>query len=168
METLGDENQLPKEAKPLQNDYSRWVSTPMQKKVWQALADAREVVDKYKNSGRANLQRLDAATEEMATAESGNATSTNQTMTNNNDKKAVYFDLANVDWAVTDTTRLLLGKMENPLRVLSQSQLIYDVDYTPEGLGIQNKFGCLFVNLGAFSIQERAPQSTTSGTSEPD
>lgn len=71
VETLGDENQLAKEARPFQNDYSRWVATSLQKKVWQALADARHVVENYKNSGRANLQRLDAATEEMATAESG-------------------------------------------------------------------------------------------------
>lgn len=137
-------------------------------------ADADDTSESHKERLRLRLGFYSQVNEKtklnirLATAESGNSISTNQTMTNNNDKKSVYFDLANVDWAVTDSTRLLLGKMENPLRVLSQSQLIYDVDYTPEGLGIQNKFGGLFVNLGAFSIQERAPQSSTSGTSEPD
>jgi hypothetical protein len=104
----------------------------------------------------------------LSTAEGADPISTNQSMTGNSDKKSVYFDLANIDWAWSEKNNILLGKMENPMRVLSQSQLIYDVDYTPEGFASTNKFGGFFVNAGAFSIQERAPQSTSSGTSEPD
>ncbi len=137
-------------------------------------ADANDTSESHKERLRLRLgvqAQVNESTKvkiRLATAEGGNATSTNQTMTNNNDKKSVYFDLAMVDWAATSSTNLYLGKMENPLRPLSPSQLVYDVDYTPEGLAAANKFGGFFVNLGAFSVQERAPQSSTSGTSEPD
>ncbi len=99
---------------------------------------------------------------------SGDPISTNQSMTDNNSKKAVWIDLAMIDYKACESTSVYLGKMNNPLTTVSQSQLIYDHDYTPEGLAAANKFGSMFVNLGVFSIQERAPQSTTSGTSEPD
>ncbi len=36
-----------------------------QRLAWVALSNARDVVEDYKNSGRANLKRLDAALEEM-------------------------------------------------------------------------------------------------------
>src|SRR5262249_26361993 len=57
--------------KVFQNDFSEWVRTPAQRDGWQALAGARRAIETYKNSGRAVLTRLDAATEEMYNAESG-------------------------------------------------------------------------------------------------
>ena len=71
VEDLHSEFELPKNVDPFANDYSAWVQSPLQKRAWQALADARQVIENYKNSGRANLNRLDAAVEEMCTAESG-------------------------------------------------------------------------------------------------
>ncbi len=58
-------------AKAFQNDFSDWTRAPSQRDSWQALADARKAIESYKNSGRAVLTRLDAATEEMYNAESG-------------------------------------------------------------------------------------------------
>lgn len=71
VESLRNEYQLPHDADPFANDYSGWVESALQRRAWQALADARQVVETYKNSGRANLTRLDAAVEEMCNAESG-------------------------------------------------------------------------------------------------
>jgi hypothetical protein len=62
---------LPSDATPFVFDYGPWVKTSHQKLAWQALAQARTVLKNYRNSGLANLQRLDAALEEMHTAESG-------------------------------------------------------------------------------------------------
>jgi hypothetical protein len=98
----------------------------------------------------------------------GDPLSANQTMTENSTKKGVFIDVAMVDYKACDVTNVYLGKMDNPLRPIGQSQLIYDADYTPEGIAAVNKLGGMFVNLGAFSLQERGPQSSTSGTSEPD
>ncbi len=56
---------------PFANDYSAWVKTPQQRVAWQALAEARKVLESYKTSGRAVLGRLDAAQAEMCVAESG-------------------------------------------------------------------------------------------------
>src|SRR5207253_1856532 len=68
---LKDDLLLPKNADPFQNDFSAWVSASQQKRAWAALADARQALNTYQRSGHANLQRLDAAVEEMCAAESG-------------------------------------------------------------------------------------------------
>ncbi|MBV9080588.1 MAG: hypothetical protein JO102_05655 [Elusimicrobia bacterium] len=68
---LRDELKFPEHADPFSQDLSGWVASPLQKRAWQALSEARQVVETYKNSGRANLNRLDAAIEEMCVAESG-------------------------------------------------------------------------------------------------
>lgn len=104
----------------------------------------------------------------LATAENQSTNSTNQSMTDNGNKKGIYVDLAMIDWKISDGSSLLLGKMENPLRPIGASQLVYDTDYTPEGAALTNKFGSFFINAASYVIQERAPQSTSSGTSEPD
>ena len=46
-------------------DYSRWIGSPVQNAEWTALAQARSQIDRYQNSGRADLQRLDAALREI-------------------------------------------------------------------------------------------------------
>lgn len=143
--------------------------------------DIRFRHDYQKESGEADRHRerlrlrlkADAAVSEtmklklrIATGDAGDPISTNTTLTDNASKKPVYIDLATLDWMVYEGGNLKLGKMENPLRLLDQSQLIYDADYTPEGAAFVQKFGGLELNLAAFSIQERGPQAD--GTSEPD
>jgi hypothetical protein len=71
VERFGELAALPEAEKEGSDDYSAWVRTPAQKAAWDALARARRVLEDYKNSGRANLQRLDAAQEEVYSAESG-------------------------------------------------------------------------------------------------
>ncbi len=56
---------------PFAQDFSDWVRSPVQKRAWQALSDARQVIETYKNSGHADLSRLDAAIEEICGAEGG-------------------------------------------------------------------------------------------------
>lgn len=68
---LDTDVRLPASADPFAVDYSLWSKSPQQRQAWNALADARRQLERYKNSGQANLKKLDAATEEMAAAESG-------------------------------------------------------------------------------------------------
>lgn len=103
----------------------------------------------------------------LASGQDGDALSTNQTFTNNSTRKDIYIDQALVEWSAYEGGTFNLGKMENPLRVLGQSQLIYDVDYSPEGAAYIGQHGAVFSRLAGFSIQERSTQATT-GTSEPD
>lgn len=65
-----------------------------------------------------------------------------------------------------DRANAVLGKQENPLRLIPRSEILYDSDYTPEGVSISGHDN-LITRLAAFVIQEREPQSA-SGTSEPD
>lgn len=106
---------------------------------------------------------------QISTADDQNPTSTNSTMTNNANKKGMYLDLAYVDWKACDCNEtplmVTIGKQNNPYRSLSESQIIYDGDYTPEGLTIVHE-GNLIARAGIYSILERKPQ--TDGTSEPD
>lgn len=60
-----------KEPDPFQNDFSEWTRTVQQKRAWEAISEAREALEKYKNSGRANLNLLDSAMEEILTSEGG-------------------------------------------------------------------------------------------------
>src|SRR5581483_6095185 len=71
VQAVPNEKTLPPDADAFKTSYAAWTSSPQQKKAWSALADARQTLDAYQSSGRANLQRLDAAVEEMCTAESG-------------------------------------------------------------------------------------------------
>ena len=68
---LKEEYALPANADPMTHDFTAWVATPVQHRAWIALGDARAAIERYKNSGHANLQHLDAAMEEMGNAESG-------------------------------------------------------------------------------------------------
>jgi len=52
-------------------DFGPWARTDRQRLAWKALAQARNVVENYKNSGQANLKKLDAAMEEIYHAEDG-------------------------------------------------------------------------------------------------
>ncbi|MFH1259463.1 MAG: glucodextranase DOMON-like domain-containing protein [Elusimicrobiota bacterium] len=49
---------------------SHWVSQPLQNRAWELIAETREAVKKYKNSGEAEIDRLDNALQEIYTLES--------------------------------------------------------------------------------------------------
>jgi len=102
----------------------------------------------------------------IATADGGNSISNNTTMTGNGTKKAVFLDIAAIDWKMCEKTNVILGKQENPLRLIPRSEILYDTDYTPEGISVSVHEN-LIVRVGSFVVQEREPQAA-SGTSEPD
>lgn len=90
----------------------------------------------------------------------GEPTGNNFTWQDNASKKAIAVDLAYLKWTTlrtsNDSLALTLGKMSNPL---ASSDLVFDSDYTPEGLALQynHNFGpthALRANTAAFVIDE--------------
>jgi hypothetical protein len=90
----------------------------------------------------------------------GDPISGNATMTGDGSKKFVYFDLAYGRWYALNgpqvTGNVTLGKMENPIVV---SDMVFDGDYTPEGIGSQWSFAAsdtqsIKVNMGGFVLSE--------------
>ncbi len=53
-------------------DWSAWTGSPEKDSAWSALKRTRDVVEKYKNSGQASVQRLDVVFEEIYGAQSSN------------------------------------------------------------------------------------------------
>jgi hypothetical protein len=90
----------------------------------------------------------------------GDPISGNTTAQNNGSKKLIYIDQAYGRWYALNgpdwTSVLTLGKMENPLML---DDMIFDPDYTPEGIGIQtgyriNDKHALKLNLAGFVLDE--------------
>ncbi len=86
--------------------------------------------------------------------------SQNQSFQNNAAKKGLYLDTVYGRWSPINTGHwqgaFTVGKMENPLVT---SDLLYDPDYTPEGLGEQfaytlNQEHVLRLNAGQFVVDE--------------
>jgi hypothetical protein len=91
--------------------------------------------------------------------------SNNQTFQNNGSKKGIFLDLAYGRWyAFTNQNylgTLTVGKMENPFVF---SDMVFDNDYTPEGLGLGLGYNpspnhALKLNLGGFVLDEIGGQS---------
>ncbi|MFA6545650.1 MAG: putative porin [Limisphaerales bacterium] len=90
----------------------------------------------------------------------GDPISGNDTLTGNGTKKLVWIDLAYAKWNALNSPdwsmTLIGGKMENPFHV---SEIVFDPDYTPEGIGFQLGYNvaegqALKFNGGLFSIAE--------------
>jgi hypothetical protein len=90
----------------------------------------------------------------------GDPISGNTTLQDNASKKFVFIDLAYAKWSpvISDTLRnsLTIGKMENPFVV---SDMVFDADYTPEGVGntftfTPNDHNTFRLNAGAFVLDE--------------
>ncbi len=90
----------------------------------------------------------------------GDPISGNASFQDNGSKKFVYIDLAYGKWTPINTGPWLLsgtiGKMENPFVV---SDMVFDPDYSPEGVGIQggytiNKEHALKFGAGVFILDE--------------
>lgn len=86
--------------------------------------------------------------------------SNNQTLQNNASKKGIFLDLAYGKWTPIHTPELtgtfIGGKMENPFQF---SDMLFDNDYTPEGLAQQFGYNLssrhtLRLNLGEFVLDE--------------
>jgi hypothetical protein len=95
----------------------------------------------------------------------GDPISGNSTFQDNASKKLVYIDLAYVKWTALNNADwkidLTVGKMENPFAF---SDMIFDGDYTPEGLAQQFSFNLaeahqLKLNLAQFALDELSTDS---------
>jgi len=72
--------------------------------------------------------------------------STNQTLGGGGSSKGVVLNLAYVDWEVTDGLHLYAGKFKNPLTKAGGQPLMWDGDWTPEGLALKYSRDWYFVN----------------------
>ena len=72
--------------------------------------------------------------------------STNQTLGAGGSSKNVVLNLAYADWEVTDGLHLVGGKYKNPLFRVGKQALIWDGDWTPEGLAATYKRNWFFAN----------------------
>ncbi|MDH3336408.1 MAG: putative porin [Gammaproteobacteria bacterium] len=72
--------------------------------------------------------------------------SANQTLGDGGSSKGVVLNLAYVDWEVTDGLHLMGGKFNNPLMRVGKQQLLWDGDWTPEGLALTYKRDWFFAN----------------------
>ncbi|MEO6184473.1 MAG: putative porin, partial [Verrucomicrobiota bacterium] len=96
----------------------------------------------------------------------GDPISGNATLEDNGSKKFIGIDLAYAKWSPINTpdwsAAIIGGKMENPFVF---SDMIFDPDYTPEGLGEQisytfNQKHAAKLNLGQFILDEASKSSS--------
>ena len=72
--------------------------------------------------------------------------STNQTLGSGGSSKSVVLNLAYVDWQAADGLHVLGGKFKNPLLKVGKQALMWDGDWTPEGIGLSYKRDWFFAN----------------------
>lgn len=72
--------------------------------------------------------------------------STNQTLGGGGSSKGVVLNLAYVDWEAADGLHLIAGKYKNPLRRAGGQPLMWDGDWTPEGIAVTYKRDWFFIN----------------------
>lgn len=77
--------------------------------------------------------------------------STNQTLGGGGSSKGIVLNLAYVDWEATDGLHLFAGKFKNPLTKAGGQPLMWDGDWTPEGLALKYQRDWFYVNaFGSF------------------
>lgn len=108
---------------------------------------------------------LRLSSSEASSSFGGDSISGNTTFQDNGSKKFLYIDLAYGRFYAfsnqTFQTTLTVGKMENPF---VYSDMVFDGDYTPEGLGLNmawnlNEEHSLKFNAGVFALDEISGQS---------
>jgi len=72
--------------------------------------------------------------------------STNQTLGGGGSSKSVVLNLAYVDWEATQGLHILGGKFKNPLLKVGKQSLMWDGDWTPEGIALSYKRDWFFAN----------------------
>ena len=72
--------------------------------------------------------------------------STNQTLGGGGSSKSIVLNLAYVDWEVVSGLNLIAGKFKNPLHRVGKQALLWDGDWTPEGLAFKYKGDAFFLN----------------------
>jgi len=72
--------------------------------------------------------------------------STNQTLGAGGSSKNIALNLAYADWEATDGLHLIAGKYNNPLLRVGKQALMWDGDWTPEGLAASYQRDWFFLN----------------------
>ena len=72
--------------------------------------------------------------------------STNQTLGGGGSSKSVVLNLAYVDWEATEGLHIIGGKFKNPLLKVGKQSLLWDGDWTPEGIALSYKRDGFFAN----------------------
>lgn len=88
--------------------------------------------------------------------------STNQTLGGGGSSKGVVLNLAYVDWEATDGLHLIAGKFKNPLTRVGGQPLLWDGDWTPEGLALKYKRDRYFVNAFGTYLESDSRKSNSS------
>lgn len=86
----------------------------------------------------------------------GDPVSTNQTFDDGFSTKDIGLDLAYVDWRISDSLSINVGKMKNPLFRAGRVPLVWDSDLHPEGIAARFSSGVLFGTVAGFSVEERS------------
>lgn len=88
--------------------------------------------------------------------------STNQDIGGGGSSKNVVLNLAYVDWEAIDGLHLYAGKFKNPLTRVGGQSLMWDADWTPEGLAMQYNRDWFFVNaFGSFLQSDNKDNNET-------
>lgn len=91
-------------------------------------------------------------------------TSTNQTLDNLSNQKSFWVDRAYLEWQPVSVLKVSGGKMANPLWTLYSSDMLWDEDINPEGLGWNLKLPPMGpVRLFANALQMAAKENKNSG-----
>ena len=77
--------------------------------------------------------------------------SSNQTLGSGGSSKRISVNLAYADWEAMDGLHLIFGKYKNPIYRVGKQALMWDGDWTPEGVALTWKRDAYFVNaIGTF------------------
>jgi hypothetical protein len=87
--------------------------------------------------------------------------SANQTLGAGGSSKSITLNLAYADWTATEGLHLIAGKFKNPLLRVGKQALMWDGDWTPEGLAFKYQRGWFFANgLGTWLESDSKAQSS--------
>lgn len=105
----------------------------------------------------------------LATGASNSANGTNQTLDDEFGRKDIFIDLAYFNYHpdAIDNLNIYGGKVKNPFVRVGGSEMIWDVDVTPEGGALTyhtqlDSDLTVFANMGAFYVQESATEADSS------
>jgi len=85
--------------------------------------------------------------------------STNQTLGGGGSSKGVVLNLAYVDWEAVEGLHLLGGKFKNPLLSVGKQPLLWDGDWTSEGLALSYKRDWYFMNAIGTYLESDSKES---------
>jgi hypothetical protein len=72
--------------------------------------------------------------------------SANQTLGSGGSSKRINLNLAYADWNATEGLHVMGGKFKNPLQRVGKQALMWDGDWTPEGLAVTYKRDIVYLN----------------------